>query len=86
MREAMDLQLWKQRRVEMRREVEQNRLERALRGSPKRSGSVRASSPVREVERFAGPLRKLLRSPRSTRDGKKSSARRPAESFPSSVS
>src|ERR671916_2732485 len=63
MRETMDLRAWKQRRGEMRREVEKNRLERALRGSPKRSRSVRASSLARKAKGLAGPLRRLLRSP-----------------------
>ena len=63
MRETMDLQAWRQRRGEMRREVERNRLERASRGSPRRSGPVRASSLARKADRLAGPLRKLLRPP-----------------------
>lgn len=62
MREMMDLQIWKQRREEMLREAEQNRLAKALRDSRKRRGSGRASSLAWELKRTAGRLRKLLRS------------------------
>ncbi len=62
MYEIMDLQIWKQRREEMLREAEQNRLAKALRDSRKRRGSGRASSLAWELKRIAGRLRKLLRS------------------------
>ena len=64
MREWMDdLQIWKQRREEMMREAEQNRLATALRESRKRRGAEgRASSLAWELERIAGRLLKLLRS------------------------
>lgn len=59
----MDLQTWKQRREEMMREAEQNRLAKALRESRKRRGAEgRASSPAWELKRIAGRLLKRLRS------------------------
>lgn len=59
----MDLQVWKQRRVEMMREVEQNRLAKALRESRKRRGAESgASSLAWELKRIVGRLLKLLRS------------------------
>ena len=61
----MDLQIWKQRREEMMREVDQNRLAKALRDSRKKrrtSASDRASSAAWELKRIAGRLLKLLRS------------------------
>jgi hypothetical protein len=57
----MDLQVWKQRREEMSREVEQNRLAKELRASRERRGSGRVSAPVWELRRAAGRLLKLLR-------------------------
>jgi hypothetical protein len=61
--EMMDLQVWKQRRVEMMREVEQNRLAKALRESRKRRGAEGgASSLAWELKRIVGRLLKLLRS------------------------
>ena len=68
MREMMDLQIWKQRRQEMRREVEQNRLNKALRGSCKRRSAGRAWALAWELKRIAGRLLKLLRSLRSARN------------------
>ncbi len=62
MYEMMELQIWKQRREEMMREAEQNRLAKALRDSRKRRGSGRASFLAWELKRIAGRLRKLLRS------------------------
>ncbi len=62
MREMMDLQIWKQRREEMMREAEQNRLARALRHSRKQRGARRASFLAWELKRIVGRLRKLLRS------------------------
>ncbi len=72
MREMMDLQVWKQRREEMMREAEQNRLAKALRDSrKKRRGAGRAWALAWalawELERLAGRLLKLLRSSRSAR-------------------
>jgi hypothetical protein len=40
----INLQIWKQRREEMLREAEQNRLAKALRDSRKRRGAGRTSS------------------------------------------
>jgi hypothetical protein len=60
----MDFQVLKQRREEMLREVEQNRLAKVLRDSRKRRGVGRTSSLAWELSRAAGVLRKLLRSPR----------------------
>jgi hypothetical protein len=62
--ETMDLQIWKQRREEMMREVEQNRLAKALRDSHKRRGSGRVSALAWELNRAAGRLRKILRTSR----------------------
>ena len=67
MREMMDLQVWKQRREEMMREAEQNRLAKALRDSrKKRRGAGRAWTLARalawELKRIAGRLLKRLRS------------------------
>ncbi len=61
-REMMDLQIWKQRREELSREAEQNRLAKALRESRKRHGAGRESVLAWELKRGAGCLRKLLRS------------------------
>ena len=60
MREMMDVQIWKQRREEIMRETEQNRLAKALRDSRKRRGSGRVSALAWELKRIAGRLRKLL--------------------------
>ncbi len=66
MRESMfDFEAWKQHREELMREVEQNRLAKALRDSRKRRGSGRASSPLWELKRIVGRLLKLLRSLRN---------------------
>jgi hypothetical protein len=66
MRESMfDFEVWKQHREELMREVEQNRLAKALRDSRKRRGSGRASSPLWELKRIVGRLLKLLRSLRN---------------------
>lgn len=66
MRESMfDFEVWKQRREEMVREVERNRLAKASRDSPKRGGSGRASSPVWELKRIVGRLLKFLRNLRN---------------------
>ena len=63
-REMMDFQIWKQRREQMMREAEQNRLAKALRDSRKRRGSGRVSALAWELNRAAGRLRKLLRTSR----------------------
>lgn len=52
----------KNRREEMVREVEENRLAKALRGSRKRCGAGRVSALTRELKRCAGRLLKLPRS------------------------
>ena len=58
----MDLEVWKQRREEMMREAEMNRLAKKLRACRKRRGSGRASALVWELERVSGHVGKLLRS------------------------
>jgi hypothetical protein len=61
----MDLQTWKQRREEMMREAEQNRLAKALRDSRNKrriGANNRASSLAWELKRLTGRLLKLLRS------------------------
>ena len=60
MHEIMDSQLWKQRREEVLREVELNRLAKALRAAYKGHAS-RRSTLVWEIERQAGRLLKFLR-------------------------
>ena len=63
MRESMfDLEVWKQRREEMVREVEQNRLAKALRDSRRRRGAGRVSALAWELKRIVGRLLKLLRN------------------------
>ena len=57
----MDFETWKQRREEMIREAERNRLAKELRASRERRGSGRASDLVWEPRRAAGRLLKLLR-------------------------
>jgi hypothetical protein len=56
----MDLQLAKQHREEMLREVELNRQAKVLRAAPK-GHAGRRSTLVWEIERHAGRLLKLLR-------------------------
>jgi hypothetical protein len=66
MRESMfDFETWKQHHEQMVREVEQDRLAKALRDSRKRGGSGRASSPLWELKRIIGRLLKLLRNLRN---------------------
>jgi hypothetical protein len=66
MRESMfDFEVWKQYREELMREVEQDRLAKALRDSRKRRSSGRASSPVWELKMIVGRLLKLLRNLRN---------------------
>jgi hypothetical protein len=56
----MDSWIWKQRREEVMREVELNRLSKALRATRKRRAG-RRSTLVWEIERQAGRLLKFLR-------------------------
>jgi hypothetical protein len=66
MRQSMfDFEVWKQYREELMREVELDRLAKALRDSRKRRSSGRASSPVWELKRIVGRLLKLLRNLRN---------------------
>jgi hypothetical protein len=58
--EMMDSWIWKQRREEVMREVELNRLSKALRATRKRRAG-RRSTLVWEIERQAGRLLKFLR-------------------------
>jgi hypothetical protein len=59
--EMRSLELAKQRREEMLREVERNRLVKALRAARKRRDGGRRSALVWEMKRHAGSFRKLLR-------------------------
>jgi hypothetical protein len=61
-----DLRIWKQHREEMIREVERNRLAKALRAARKRRSGQR-SSVAWEVKRHAGRLAKLAKSLRVLR-------------------
>jgi hypothetical protein len=65
MREMMDSQLRKQRRQDMLREVERNRLVKALRVTRRRR-TGRRSALVWEIKRQAGRLCKLLRLLKTT--------------------
>jgi hypothetical protein len=56
----MDSWIWKQRREEVMREVELNRLSKGLRATRKRRAG-RRSTLVWEIERQAGRLLKFLR-------------------------
>jgi hypothetical protein len=58
----MDLQLVNQRREEMMREAERNRLVKALRDSRKGRDTGRTSSAAWELKRIAGRLLKFLRT------------------------
>ena len=60
MQQLMDYQLWKQRREETLREVERNRLVKALRATRRRRTGQR-SALVWEMKRQAGRLSKFLR-------------------------
>ena len=60
MHEMMDFQLAKRRREEVMREVELNRLAKALRAARKRR-TGRGSAVVWEMKRHAGRLLKFLR-------------------------
>jgi hypothetical protein len=57
----MDLQVLKQRREELMREVRQDRLAKDLRGSRERRVTGLATSLVWEIWRGVGNLRKLSR-------------------------
>jgi hypothetical protein len=63
--EMMDFQIWKQRREEVMREVEFNRLAKRLRATRKRRDDGRSSALVWEMKRHAGRLLKLLRALRN---------------------
>ena len=67
MHEMMDSQLWKQRREGMLREVERNRMVKALRAARRRR-TGRGSALAWEMKRQAGRLLKLLRR-RTLRNG-----------------
>ena len=82
----MDFQIWKQRRKEMMREAEQNRLAKALRDSRKRRSSGKASSLAWELKRIAGSLRKLLRTSRKVGQERKRASREREEIFEKEVS
>ena len=60
MQEMMESRIWKQRREELLREVERNRLVKTLRATRKRR-TGRESALVWEMKRHAGGLLKLLR-------------------------
>ena len=60
MQEMMESRIWKQRREELLREVERNRLVKTLRATRKRR-TGRKSALVWEMKRHAGSLLKLLR-------------------------
>ncbi len=60
MHEMMDSRIWKQRREEVMREVELDRLAKALRATRKRRDGWR-SALAWEIERRAGRLLKFLR-------------------------
>ncbi len=64
MHEMLDSQLWKQRRGEMLREVERNRLVKALRATRRRR-TGRRSALLWEMKRYAGCFLKLLRALRN---------------------
>ena len=81
MREMMDFQIWKQRREEMMREAEQNRLAKALRDSRKRRGSGKVSALAWELKRIAGSLRKLLRTSRKVGQERKGASREREDRF-----
>ena len=66
MHDKMAAELAKQRRQEMMREVERNRLARTARGPRKQRGDP-VSSLVWELKRAAARLRKLLRHPKRGR-------------------
>ncbi len=67
MREIMDWEAWQQRREEMVREVELNRLAKALRKHRKETRGDRTSSLAWELRRGAGILLKLVRTLKNTR-------------------
>jgi hypothetical protein len=64
--EMMSMEVLKQRREEMLREAELNRLKKVLRADRKRpSASGWASTVAWEVTRALGLLRKLFRTPKN---------------------
>jgi hypothetical protein len=59
----MDFEIWKQRHAEMLREAEQDRLAKELRAARRRRASAsRLSALSWKLKRYAGRLRKLLRT------------------------
>lgn len=64
----MDFELWKQRREEMLREVERNRLKRAVRVALKRRAG-RTSLLAWELQRNGTRLLKLLRTIKTSLKG-----------------
>jgi hypothetical protein len=67
MHEMMDFQLVKERREEVMREVELNRLARRVRAARKKRRDGRRSAVVWEMKWYAGRLLKLLRTLRKAR-------------------
>ena len=63
----MNWEAWQQRREEMVREVELNRLAKALRTHLKETRGDRTSALVWELRRGAGILLKLVRTLKNTR-------------------
>ena len=64
---TMSMEVLEQRRVEMLREAELNRLKKALRAERKRSATSRWASAVGwELARAAGLLRKFFRTLKNT--------------------
>jgi hypothetical protein len=61
----MDMEILEQRREEMLREAQQNRLKKALQGNRKRPATPRWASIVAwELARAVGLLRKFFRTPK----------------------
>ncbi len=69
MREMMNWEVWQQRREEMVREVELNRLAKTLRKHREETRGDRTSALAWELRRGAGILLKLVRILKNTRKG-----------------
>ena len=65
----MDWEAWQQRREEMVREAELNRLAKALRAHRKETRGSRTSALAWELRRAAGILLKLVRALNNPRKG-----------------
>jgi hypothetical protein len=65
----MDWEVWQQRHEEMVREVELNRLAKALRTHRKKTRGDRTYALAWELSRGAGILLKLVRTLKNTRKG-----------------